>query len=264
MHSDWFKLPAVRFAGMSICTASRSQLAEAAVSDAMVHRSNGRGAPPRLIFDANGHGVSLYQSCASYRHDVDLADVIHADGGFIVTASRWFASRRILERSATTDMIHDIAKRAEKAGASFYLLGATEEVSAKCAEVLVSLYPNLIIAGRRNGYFSLEEELSVVEDINRSGADILWVGLGKPLEQRFCVRNKARLKTSWAITCGGCYNYITGDYSRAPLWMQRTNIEWLHRLATNPRKLFLRYLLTTPHAIWIVAKEAVRTRKVSV
>lgn len=256
--AGWVELPSVNLAGMRICVASRAQLADAAIADALTSRE-AAGLAPRLVFDANGHGVSLYHSSASYRRDVDVADVIHADGGFLVTASRWLSSTPIAERSATTDLVHDIAERAAEAGVSFYVLGSTEEVNRECASELLRLYPSLKIVGRRNGYFSLDEEAAVVEEINRSGADVLWVGLGKPLEQAFCVRNRALLRVSWVITCGGCYNYITGAYSRAPLWMQQANIEWVHRLVTNPRKLFVRYLLTTPHALWLVAKDAFRS-----
>lgn len=54
-----------------------------------------------------------------------------------------------------------------------------------------------------------------------------------------------------ALTSGGCFNYVTGHYSRAPLWMQRMNLEWVYRMITNPRQLFMRYLLTTPHALYL-------------
>ena len=63
---------------------------------------------------------------------------------------------------------------------------------------------------------------------------------------------RKRIKAGWLITCGGCFNFITGHYRRAPKWMQDANLEWLHRLATNPKKLFWRYLITTPHAMLIV------------
>nr|WP_255524317.1 WecB/TagA/CpsF family glycosyltransferase [Lysobacter sp. H21R4] len=184
------------------------------------------------------------------------ADLIHADGGFLVAVSRWLGSAAIAERSATTDLIHDIAKAAVSADRSFYLLGGTEEINRACASELSRIYPGLRIAGRRDGYFSLDEEGDVVAEINKSGADIVWVGLGKPLEQAFSVRNRAQMNSAWVVTCGGCFNYITGAYSRAPLWMQNANIEWVYRMVTNPRQLLIRYLTTTPHALWLVIKHA--------
>ncbi len=125
-------------------------------------------------------------------------------------ASRLFAHQAVPERSATTDFIHDAAKAAEKNGLSVFLLGATETVNAQCAEILRFTYPDLKIAGRRNGYFKREDEAALCEEINRSGADIVFVGLGVPLEYDFSVRNKHRLRAGWVVTCGGCYNFVTG------------------------------------------------------
>lgn len=207
--------------------------------------------PAKLVMDVNGHALSLARTSEAYRQAVSKADIIHADGGFIVSASKRRKGAQIPERSGTTDMIHDFAQRFVQTGNTFYLLGGTEEVNAQCCERLLSMYPGLKIVGRRNGYFSEEEERSIIDDINRSGADVLWVGLGKPKEQFFSVKWQSELKVSWVITCGGCYNYITGDYKRAPQWMQNANLEWLHRLATNPRKLFWRYFVTNPHALFI-------------
>lgn len=114
------------------------------------------------------------------------------------------------------------------------------------------LYPLLKIAGVRNGYFTESEEADVCREINESGADIIWVGLGKPKEQAFCVRNRERITSGWLVTCGGCFNYVTGNYPRAPEWMQRRGLEWFHRMVTQPRKLAWRYFSTTPVALYLL------------
>ena len=80
----------------------------------------------------------------------------------------------------------------------------------------------------------------------------MWVGLGKPKEQLFCLRNRSALHATWAITCGGCFSFVTGDYRRAPRWMQHAGIEWLFRAMTNP-KLLWRYATTNPHAALLLA-----------
>lgn len=239
-----------QFGDFHIACLSRADLVEAAVEDC---RSPNRKA--KLVFCANGHGLSLAKTDPTYRDHVAQADLIHADGGFLVSLSKRGSGPTIPERSATTDMIHDLAERAQLEGLSFYLLGGEERVNASCAEILQSTYPDLKIAGRRHGFFSEDEEQDVLDDINASGADIVWVGLGKPKEQAFAVKWRDTFTAGWVITCGGCYNYITGDYPRAPQWMQDNNLEWVHRLLTNPRKLFWRYAVTTPHALWIALTE---------
>jgi len=68
------------------------------------------------------------------------------------------------------------------------------------------------------------------------------------------VRNRHRIKAGWIVTCGGLFNYITGDYPRAPMWMQKSGLEWLHRMATRPKELAWRYITTNPHALWLIWK----------
>ncbi|WP_208975590.1 WecB/TagA/CpsF family glycosyltransferase [Pannonibacter indicus] len=241
--------------------ASRQQLTDAMLTDCKAAKSTMQGNRARLVFDANGHGIALASSDKNYKECIESADIIHADGGFIVTLSRFICKKRILERSATTDLFHDFAKACEENGLSFYLLGGTEDVNRLCSETLARMYPSLRIVGRRNGYFSEEEEPQVVDDINSTSPDVLWIGLGKPKEQAFALRWRNSLNARWAVTCGGCYNYITGHYPRAPKWMQRMNIEWLHRAASNPKHLLWRYLTTSPYALWIIAYYAVRKNR---
>lgn len=251
MMDETQPFPKVMIGGMLIDRASRAQLAECMVSDCQTHRDNA-DCLPRLVFSCNGQALSLFASDEHYRQAVESADIIHADGQFVVWVSRLLGTP-IAERSATTDMIHDCAHAAEQAGLSFYLLGGTEAVNAKVAARLLDLYPQLNIVGRHHGYFTPEQEESLVESIARAQPDILWVGLGKPKEQTFSVRWRQRLNAGWIVTCGGCYNYITGDYPRAPMFVQRIGMEWIYRALSDPRKFLWRYLTTTPHALWLSA-----------
>ena len=83
------------------------------------------------------------------------------------------------------------------------------------------------------------EEDEICDEINLTQPDVIWVGLSVPLEYEFAVRNRDRLKAGWLVTCGGCFNYITGDYARAPRWMQAAGLEWLHRLWREAQKIVL-------------------------
>lgn len=207
---------------------------------------------PVTVFDCNGQALSLYATDPEYAAHTDMADLVHADGQFIVWMSKLSGRGKVPERTATTDMIHAAGSVAAVNGYRFFLLGGPEKINSACADKLCTLYPGLQIAGRRNGYFTDQDEQAIVDEINASGADILWVGLGKPKEMAFAHRNKSKLKCAWIITCGGCFHYVVGDYARAPAWMQRAGLEWLHRMATGPRHLISRYLITIPHAISLV------------
>jgi exopolysaccharide biosynthesis WecB/TagA/CpsF family protein len=233
----------VLIGGIRTSTFSRAELCDMVVSDSATADPT-----PKLLFDLNGQGLAMSWWNPDYKKALLGADVIHADGQPLVIASRLLTRTPIAERSATTDMFHDVAAAAAHQGMSFFLLGGTEVVNAECARIMTRRYPGLEIAGRRDGYFRAGDEDQICRQINASGADIVWVGLGKPAEQAFCVRNKAKLKTRWMITCGGCFNFVTGSYPRAPNWMQRMGFEWVHRMVTRPRQLAWRYLSTSPIA----------------
>jgi exopolysaccharide biosynthesis WecB/TagA/CpsF family protein len=106
--------------------------------------------------------------------------------------------------------------------------------------------------GRRHGYFSRDEEEEICDEINLTQPDVIWVGLSVPREYEFSVRNKARLRAGWLVTCGGCYSFITGAHRRAPHWMQAAGLEWLFRLIQEPRRLFWRYAVTNPLAVFLL------------
>jgi len=99
-------------------------------------------------------------------------------------------------------------------------------------------------------YFSRDEEDEVIAEINAARPDILWVGLGVPLEQQFIERNIDRLTGVGVIkTSGGLFDFISGKNARAPAWMQAAGLEWLYRVWLEPRRLAMRYLTTNPQAI---------------
>jgi len=212
--------------------------------------SRGKGRRPFYSTSANGQVLALCGKDAAFLSLMRKADQIHADGMPMVLYSKLFSRRPLAERVATTDLVHEVAKLAEDAGVSFYFLGASEDVNAKAVEEMRKRYPKLVFAGRRNGYFSREEEDGIIAEINAAKPDILWIGLGVPLEQQFIDRNIERLTGVGVIkTSGGLFDFISGKNSRAPAWMQAVGLEWLYRVWLEPRRLAMRYLTTNPQAI---------------
>jgi N-acetylglucosaminyldiphosphoundecaprenol N-acetyl-beta-D-mannosaminyltransferase len=234
--------------GIRTACLSRSQLTTLMVGDCFAARGGRRR--PKLVFASNGHAIALVAADAQFREYFQAANLIHADGQPVVLASKLLTRHPIPERSATTDFVHDAARAAGEHGLRFFLLGGSESINAQCAAILSEDYPGLHMAGRRNGYFPPDEEAAICEAINASGADVLWVGLGVPLEYEFCIRNRHRLNPGWIVTCGGCFNFVTGGYARAPRWMQASGLEWLYRLLREPRRLFRRYAVTNPLAMF--------------
>jgi exopolysaccharide biosynthesis WecB/TagA/CpsF family protein len=243
----------IMLGGLTTACLSRDGLARMMLQDCLMARDSAHSqnpAQPKLIFASNGHVIAMARDEA-FRTLLAKADIIHADGQAMVFVSH-LTRTPIPERSATTDFIHDAAKVAARHGLRFFLLVATEEANAEAAHVLQETYPGLQIVGRRHGYFSRDEEEELCDEINLTLPDVIWVGLSVPLEYEFAVRNKARLSAGWLVTCGGCYNFITGTYARAPGWMQAAGLEWLFRLAKEPKRLFWRYAVTNPLAIFLL------------
>jgi len=240
----------VMVGGITTACLSRDGLARMMLQDCLDARENPKR-HPKLVFASNGHAIALAARDEAFRFTFEQADIIHADGQAAVFASRMTATP-IPERSATTDFIHDASKIAARHGLRFFLLGATEEANVEAAHILAQTYPGLQIVGRRHGYFSRDEEEDICDEINLTLPDVIWVGLSVPVEYEFAVRNKTRLSAGWLVTCGGCYNFITGDYARAPRWMQAAGLEWLFRLILEPKRLFWRYAVTNPLAIFLL------------
>ncbi len=240
-----------RIGGVPVAIVSDAGLVNCMADDCR-RRREGELPRPMTVLDCNGQALSMYATTPDFAAALDAADIVHADGQVIVWLSRLLGGPRVPERTATTDFIGSAARRAAAEGWSFYLLGGSEEINRRCAETLQERNPGLRIAGRRNGYFGPGEEAAVVADIRASGADVVWIGFGKPKEQVFALAHRDAMAAAWIVTCGGCFHFVVGDYARAPRWMQQAGLEWLHRMATGPRYLIGRYLVTIPHALWLV------------
>ncbi|KZZ46255.1 glycosyl transferase [Thalassolituus sp. HI0120] len=198
--------------------------------------------------------MSLCSTSVQFGKAMEQADYIQADGESLVKASRFLNKGDALpERIATTDFFHDAAEYAVKYGLKFYMLGASEEMSLEAEKNIRKQYPDLQIVGRRNGYFDEAQEEKICKEIVASGADVLWVGMGKPKEQLFCIRNKERLKgIPWIKSCGGLFDFLSGRNKRAPQWMQDAGLEWAHRTLSDPKRFLWRYLTTNIHTIFLL------------
>lgn len=234
--------------GIRTACIGREQMTRLMVGDCLAARGGRRKA--RLVFASNGHAISMMRNDGHFRQNFSKADIVHADGQPVVIASRLLTDTPIPERSATTDFIHDAAKKARDTNLRFFLFGSTEAANAACAEKLRESYPGLKIVGRRHGYFSEDQESEIVEEINAADADVVWVALGVPKEYEFCVRNREKIRAGWLVTAGGCFNFVCGEYRRAPEWMQSLSLEWLYRAWREPKRLWKRYAITNPIALF--------------
>lgn len=240
-----------RIGGMQLAIIDRAQSAILMVREAKKRKAKGRG--PAIVSSANGQVLSEYAANSRLRALFEKIDIVHADGMPLVVASRFFGSHKLPERVATTDLFHDVAKISITENTSFYMLGADQKSLNAAVENVRKLYPGLNLCGARNGYFSQEEEDGVIAEINRVKPDILWVAMGVPREQEFCIRNREKLTNVGLIkTSGGLFDFLSGGRSRAPQWMQTLCLEWFYRMCLEPRRLFWRYLTTNIRSFFLI------------
>lgn len=256
------KTATIYLGGLPVLRTSRKSFATLMVDDWRRQMAANRRLPAKISFSANGQIIAEVNRDSVLYELHKTHDYIVADGMPVVIASRFITGNPLPERVATTDFFHDAAKAAEDHGLSFYILGSTRENNAAVCENLKATYPRLKIAGAHHGYFNANEESYVVENIQQSKPDILWVGMGFPRQVQFVVRNRESFRgITWVKTCGGLYEHILGTHSRAPLWMQSYSLEWLHRLCCEPKRLLWRYVKTNPLAIWYLLTRSGNLRR---
>jgi len=208
-----------------------------------------------LGFSLNGEALSLAHSDRVFFNQMIMADWVQADGQSIVWLSRLFSTKPLPGRIATTDLINTLSPMAVNQKITFYLFGGEEGVAQDAKIKLESEYPGIQILGARSGFFNADEELSICEEINSLRPDILWLGLGKPLEQNFATRHKERLNhVKFIKTCGGMFDHINNKTRRAPKFVQKLGLEWLFRVMQEPRRLARRYIKTNFHVILLAIK----------
>ncbi|WFU42438.1 WecB/TagA/CpsF family glycosyltransferase [Bradyrhizobium sp. CB82] len=208
---------------------------------------------PLYLTSANGEVLARCSTEPQTERLFRSADLINADGQPLVAASRlqsWFP---LPERVATTDLFHVVARKAEAAGRTFYMLGASEAENTAAVAKVQRMYPDLKIVGHSHGYLRGDALRAKVDEINALAPDYLWVALGVPFEQTFVEEYTPHLTNVGVIkTAGGLFNFLSGSRSRAPKWMQTIGLEWAWRTLLEPRRLFWRYLTTNPRALYLL------------
>jgi beta-1,4-glucosyltransferase len=203
----------------------------------------------KLFFFINVNSINQARSSEEFTAILNSSNMSYADGsGMRIGARRIGVSLR--DNLNGTDLFPHICQRAQDLQKSVYLLGAEPGVADAAAQWVSNHYPTLDIAGVQHGYFSPEESEAVVEAVNESGADILLVAMGSPVQEGWLIANKSKLKCVSALAVGGLFDFYSGRISRAPIWIRELGMEWIWRLANEPVKKFNRYVIGNPRFIY--------------
>jgi N-acetylglucosaminyldiphosphoundecaprenol N-acetyl-beta-D-mannosaminyltransferase len=204
---------------------------EAMVGDGKVHQ--------HVVINVDK--IVKMESNQALRAAVLDCDLINVDGQPIIWASRILQSP-LEERVTGIDLFDVLIARCAERGFRPYLLGARQDVVAKTVDVLKAKYPKLQLAGWRNGYWSANEEHAVVQEIKKVRPDVLCMAVGSPKQELFLCKWKKEMQVPFVMGVGGSFDVTAGVLKRAPRWMQDSGLEWLFRLAQEPRRLWRRYL----------------------
>lgn len=173
------------------------------------------------------------------------------DGGPLSSVGRKRGYTK-MKRTTGPSYMGEILKISIQKGYRHYFYGGTEETLKKLYKVLLHDYPGIQIAGMYSPPFRslTEEENRLIENqINESNSDFVWVGLGAPKQERWMAEHQGKIK-GFMVGVGAGFDYFAGNIKRAPMWMQKTNLEWLYRLLQDPKRLFVRYFHTNIKFIW--------------
>jgi N-acetylglucosaminyldiphosphoundecaprenol N-acetyl-beta-D-mannosaminyltransferase len=217
-----------------------------------------RGGERGLVLNVNAHCLNLCYEDPKLRDFLNGAEVVFCDGAGVRLAAS-ILSRRIPERITYAEWAWRLAAFAAAQGFSLYFLGGRPGVAREAARRLIESFPDLKIVGVRHGYFdhsagSAENE-AVVAEINAAAPDILLVGLGMPLQERWLMENRERIGAGVVLTGGAVFDYVSGGLRRGPRLLTDNGFEWLARLFVEPRRLWRRYLVGNPLFLLRVLKQ---------
>jgi N-acetylglucosaminyldiphosphoundecaprenol N-acetyl-beta-D-mannosaminyltransferase len=194
------------------------------------------------------------RSDTELREILNRAAVVTADGMSVVWAAR-FLGQPLKARVTGIDLFERLIQYAEVGNLRVYFLGARDDVIARMMECFKARFPALRIAGFHNGYFNALENLEIVEEIKRAKTDLLFVAMGSPAQEKWIAANLKQSGAKFALGVGGSFDHLAGFVRRAPLWMQRAGLEWLHRFLLEPHRLWRRYLIGNTRFIWLILKQ---------
>lgn len=157
-----------------------------------------------------------------------------------------------MKRTTGPSLMEEVFKISASRGYRHYFYGSTDETLEKLYSVLTEIYPGIQIAGMYSPPFrpmTKEEDKAIVERINETNPDFVWVGLGAPKQEKWMAAHQGKIN-GLMVGVGAGFDYHAGNIDRAPEWMQKSNLEWVYRLLQDPKRLFKRYLNTNTKFIW--------------
>jgi N-acetylglucosaminyldiphosphoundecaprenol N-acetyl-beta-D-mannosaminyltransferase len=219
-----------------------------------------------IVANVNVHALNLAYMLPWFRDFLNQCPLVFCDGFGVKWGAR-ILGYDIPERFTPPDWLPLLAQRCAEKNYSIYLLGAQPGIAELAGRTLQSAHQNLRIVGSYHGHFDhtlgSDDSEAVIQAINELDPDILLVGFGMPLQEKWLRDNWQRLEVRVALPVGAAFDFLSGNVSRGPRWATDHGLEWLTRLLTEPRRLWRRYIIGNPRFLLRVLRErfSVGTRR---
>ncbi|MGI8773670.1 MAG: WecB/TagA/CpsF family glycosyltransferase [Actinomycetota bacterium] len=246
------QLPVIDILGIPVVKASPSQ-ALGAVERAAEEAS------PALVAYVNAHTLNLAHEDPEYRSLLAGAALVLNDGVGVGLAARMKGDRFPANLNGS-DFNPRILELAARRAWPVFFLGAEPGIAEQAARRLRERVPGLVVAGTRDGYFSRSEDAAVANAIAASGAKVVMVAMGNPLQERWLVANLAATGARLGVGVGAFFDFAAEKVARAPAWLNNIGLEWVWRLVQEPGRLWRRYVVGNPVFLWRAARDAIKSR----
>ncbi len=213
---------------------------------------------PLAVAAVSVHGLMISVRDRTHRYRLNALDLIVPDGQPVRWALNRIHGAKLRDRVYGPRMMFEVCRKAAEEGVPIFMFGGYDSMLADLKKCLLEKLPNLKIVGCKAARYesiTIEEQAALVEEIRRSGAQILMVGLGCPKQEVFAYEMRDMLSIP-TLAVGAALNFHAGHLDSAPHFMQRWGLEWLFRLAKEPGRLWRRYLLTNPLYLVLFALQA--------
>ncbi len=211
------------------------------------------GGRQTFVVTANAEIIMMCQEDEAYRYIVcDNAELVLPDGAGAVWAGRHLGYR-VPERVAGFDLYLRMMELSASKGYRAYFFGGSPGIAEIAKGKIEERFPGAHVVGCHNGYFAEADEQGIIDEINASGAEMLFVALGAPKQEKWLMAHRAELKPRLLMGIGGSFDVLAGKMERAPKWMQDASLEWLFRLYKQPSR-FMRMLALPKFALKVLFK----------
>lgn len=242
-------VPATRVLGVPVSTINMPQAIETILSWIATKQAH-------YICVRDVHGIMRAQEDAALLEIHNEAGMITPDGMPLVWLARWRGHGNV-DRVCGSDLVAELCAASVELGIGHYFYGGKPGVAERMAAALQRRYPGLAVVGTSTppfGPMSEAEDTAATETIAAAQPGVVWVGLSTPKQEYWMRDHVARIPGATLVGVGAAFDFYAGDVKRAPDWMHRSGLEWLHRLSSEPRRLWRRYLVLAPKFVIMIGR----------